>query len=208
MALLGGPAYRVETPRLRLRCFRPEDVHLVSAAIAQSLEHLRPWMTWTVHEPLSLEQRLEALRTRRGHFDLGSDYHYGIFDKAETRLLGSAGLTLRGEVEEREIGYWVAADQLGRGIATEVGSALVRVAFDIEGLASLEIRMEPHNVRSARVAAKLGFSGPTVDPLSHPTPEGDKRDMHVYGLSRVAYASSSARVFSLEAFDVLDRRIL
>src|SRR5690606_11862192 len=97
---------------------------------------------------------------------------------------------------------------LGQGYATEATGALVRIGFDVEDLAALEIRMEPHNLRSARVAEKLGFEGPELDPLSHPTAEGDKRDTHVYTLSRVAYVASPARTQPVEAYDVIGRRIL
>ena len=62
-------------------------------------------------------------------------------------------------------------------------------------------------VRSAQVALRLGFEGPVVDPLSASGPDGDKRDAHVYSLSRVQYASGFARQAAIEAYDVLDRRI-
>jgi RimJ/RimL family protein N-acetyltransferase len=206
--VIRGPAYRVETARLSLRCLEPGDVHLVSEAILASLEHLRPWMSWTVHEPLSLEDRLELLRGRRGHFDLGGDLYYGLFDKQKTRMLGGAGLNLRSDVSEREVGYWIRSDCLRQGLATEAVSALVRVAFDVEGLSGVDLRVEPHNVASAGVASKLGFLGPELDPLSEPSPDGDRRDMHVYSLPRLIYATSPLRRFALDAFDVLGRSLL
>ena len=60
----------------------------------------------------------------------------------------------------------------------------------------------------AGLAEKLGFLGPVLDPLSEPTPEGDRRDMHVYTLPRLIYATSPLRSFALEAFDVLERSLL
>jgi len=203
-----GPAYRVETARLSLRCLEPRDVHLVQEAIAASLEHLRPWMSWVVHEPLTLDERLELLRARRGHFDLGGDLYYGLFDKQARRMLGGAGLSLRSDVDERELGYWVRADSLRQGLASEAMAALVRVAFDVEGLSGLDLRVEPHNVASAGLAVKLGFLGPVLDPASEPTPGGDKRDMHVYSLPRMVYAASPLAQVALEAYDVIGRRIL
>ena len=204
-----GPAYRIETARLSLRCLAPADVHSLSRAIAESLEHLKPWLTWTVHEPLPLEERLTWIRTQRGHFDLGSDYCYGAFDKTSGSLCGMGLLRLSpSSVDERELGYWIHAAFVRRGLCTELVSALVRVAFEIEALDALEIRTFPHNNPSARVAEKLGFSGPVLDPLSHPMPDGDKRDLHVYALSRVEYASSLARALPLAAYDALERRLL
>jgi RimJ/RimL family protein N-acetyltransferase len=208
MPRLPGPAYRVETARLRLRCFEPADVALVHEAVCSSLLHLQPWMSWARQEPLDPEQRLELLRTRRGHFDLGGDYAYGLFDKAGARMLGGAGLSLRGAVDERELGYWIRADSLRQGLATEAAAALVRVAFELEELANLDIRLDPNNLASANVALKLGFLGPSLDPEGEPTPEGERRTMHLYSMPRVLYASSPLRALALEAYDVLGRRLL
>jgi RimJ/RimL family protein N-acetyltransferase len=205
---LRGPAYRLETARLRLRCLAPHDTSSLSRAIAESIEHLRPWLTWTAHEPLSFAQRLTWVRTQRGHFDLGSDYCFGAFSKDESRLLGLGLLRLVADVDERELGYWIHQSHLRQGLATELVSALLRVAFDVEQLDAVEVRTFPHNAASARLAEKLGFSGPVLDRLSYPMPDGSKSDLYVYGLSRVEYAASPARLSQLEAYDALDRRIL
>lgn len=173
------------------------------------MEHLKPWLTWTAHEPLSLAERLTWVRTQRGHFDLGSDYCYGAFARDTGLLIGMGLLRLSASsVDERELGYWIHAAHLRQGLCMELVSALVRVGFEIEALDALEIRTFPHNLVSARVAQRLGFSGPVLDPLSYPMPDGDKQDLHVFGLSRVEYAQSPARFVALEAYDALDRRIL
>jgi RimJ/RimL family protein N-acetyltransferase len=206
--MIPGPAYRIETARISLRCLEPKHVELVARAIDESLEHLRPWMGWARSEPASHEQRLERLRTNRGHFDLGSDYTYGLFDKQGERLFGIAGLKLGQIVDERELGYWLHPAHTQQGLMHEAALALVRVAFDLESLDALEVRVDPDNVRSARVAERLGFEGPELDPLSVTGPDGEKRDSHLYTLVRVRYASSEARGSELQAYDVLERRIL
>ena len=206
MERLSGPAYRIETQRTRLRCLSPCHVEQLTRAITDSLAHLTPWMAWARHEPISHAQRLEWLRTTRGHFDLGSDYTYGIFDKDERVLLGAAGLKMGASVDERELGYWLHVDHVGKGLAREVALALVRVAFDVESVACVDVRVDPMNARSAKIPEKLGFDGPRVDPLSQSTPEG-KQDMHVYSLTRVVYATSPARTAAIEAYDVLERSL-
>ena len=65
-----GPAYRIHTRRLVLRCWNPEDVKLQMAAIAASLDHLLPWMPWAKQEPAGVETRVEWLRKARAKFDL------------------------------------------------------------------------------------------------------------------------------------------
>src|SRR4051794_18902236 len=75
-----GPAYRVVTPRLLIRCWTPYDAPKLQAAIDASLGELRRYMPWAQAEPEPIEQKQIRLRQFRGRFDLGEDFVYGIFD--------------------------------------------------------------------------------------------------------------------------------
>jgi RimJ/RimL family protein N-acetyltransferase len=99
-----GPAYRIHTQRLVLRCWQPADAPLLKAAIDANLEHLRPWMLWAQHEPTDRRGKIEHLRRCRGEFDLGQDFAYGMFARAETQVLGSTGLHTRAGAGAREMG--------------------------------------------------------------------------------------------------------
>ncbi len=152
-----GPAYRVVTPRAVIRCWNPADAALIKDAVDVSIDHLRPWMPWAAHHPQPLQDSIELLRRFRGQFDLGQDYTYGIFTPDETMVLGGTGLHPRGGEGAREIGYWIRADQVNRGYATEVAAALTRVGFEIEKLRRIGIHCVVENVRSAAVPPKLGY---------------------------------------------------
>jgi len=153
-----GPAYRIVTPRLVLRCWDPRDAPLLKDAIDSSLDHLRAWIPWARHEPQTLAQKVELLREFRGQFDLGADSIYGIFDAGEERVLGGTGLHPRIGPGGLEIGYWIRADAAGRGFATESTAALTRVAFEVAGVERVEIRCAPENLASAAIPRKLGYS--------------------------------------------------
>src|SRR5262249_30275074 len=126
-----GPAYRIHTHRLVLRCWLPTDAPLLKAAIDANLEHLRPWMPWAQYEPEELQTKIERLRRWRGEFDLGHDFAYGIFNHAETQVLGSSGLHTRVGTEAREIGYWVHQDHINQGFANEGTAGLAKSALYI-----------------------------------------------------------------------------
>lgn len=135
-------AYRIVTDRLVLRCWEPRDAPLLKAAIDASFAHLGE-MPWIDAEPQTLEQKVALLRRFRGEFDLDEDYVYGVFDRAESRGLGGAGL-----------------HHIGRGLATEAAGALTRAGFELTSppLDRIEIHCGPANPRSARVAQKLGYT--------------------------------------------------
>jgi len=112
--LSATPPYRIETERLVIRCYEPEDAPLLKAAVDSSIEHLLPWMPWARFEPQSLEEKVELCRMFRGQFDLDTNYVYGIFSPDETAQLGGSGFHKRGNEGSLEIGYWVAASAIGR----------------------------------------------------------------------------------------------
>jgi RimJ/RimL family protein N-acetyltransferase len=203
-----GPAYRIHTPRLVIRCWDPRDAPALKAAIDASLEHLRPWLPWVDQEPEALQAKVERLRQWRGKFDLGQDFTYGLLDPEESQVLGAAGLHTRLGEGVREIGYWVHQAHTGRGLATEAAAALTRVAFEVEGVQRVEIRCDPANQRSAAVPRKLGFLHEATLGQRRPLPDGRWGDTMIWTLFAGDYAASPAAQMPIEAFDVLGRRLL
>lgn len=203
-----GPAYRVETARLVVRCWQPADAPLLRAALAASWGHLSPWMPWAKGEPTDLEGTLALTRAWRGAFDLGHDFVYGVFSPDETEVWGGSGLHTRGGEGVREIGYWVHVDQINRGLATELAGALTRVGFEVDGLRRIEIRILPTNVRSAAVARKLGYVHEGTLRARAADGEGGYLDMMVWALLADEYPDSPAASTDVSAFDVTGRKLL
>ena len=203
-----GPAYRIETERLVLRCYQPSDAPLLAAAIIDSLDALRPWMPWAVDEPRPVAEKVQLLRRFRGAFDLGQDFVYGAFDPAETQVLGSTGLHTRIGPDAREIGYWIHAAHTGQGLATEMAAALTRVGFELDQLHHIEIHCAPENVRSSAVARKLGYTHDATLRQRLPRPEGVWRDTMIWSLLASDYPASPAARAELRAFDAAGERLL
>jgi hypothetical protein len=55
---------RIESDGVLLRRWVVDDAEALSRAIAESQDHLRPWMDWMAHEPKTLEQRRTMLVER------------------------------------------------------------------------------------------------------------------------------------------------
>ncbi len=203
-----GPAYRIVTRRTVIRCWNPEDAPLVKAAIDASLDHLRPWMAWAWEEPTDLLTKINTLRNFRGAFDLGQDFVYGIFNLYESCVLGGIGLSTRRGPDIREIGYWIHAEHINQGLATEVSAALTKVAFEIDGMHRVEIHCDPRNARSAAVPRKLGFVQEGTFRHVDPGHDGTYEDSLVWALLKEEYTGSPASKAEIEAYDVIGRRII
>lgn len=76
-------------------------------------------------------------------------------DGATRVVVGRAGLNRCGE--EVAVDWLIAAGRRGEGLATEIGGAAVRFAFEDLGLTSVVAETEPGNVASLAVMARLGF---------------------------------------------------
>jgi len=85
-----------------------------------------------------------------------------------------------------EIGWRLAAEFWGLGLATEGARAVVEYAFEELGLKELVSFTTAANMRSRRVMEKLGMTHDAGDDFDHPTlPEGHLQRRHVlYRLSR------------------------
>lgn len=202
-----GPAYRVETARLVLRCADPRDAGKLDEAIRVSVDHLRPWMEWAHREPQPLQARVELLRQFRAAFDSGRDFFYAVFSADESEFVGASGLHTRQGAGTREVGYWIRADRLKRGFATEVAAALTKVAFEVDGVRRVEIRCDTENALSRRIPRRLGFE---VDGVLKQKAEfmGSVRDDEIWSLVASAYAGSEPSRAVLRAYDAIGEPLL
>lgn len=203
-----GPAYRIRTSRLVLRCWNPSDAQLLKDAIDASLGHLRPWMPWANDEPEPVEKKIARLRNFRARFDQDEDYVYGVFNPDETRVLGGTGLHTRLGYRALEIGYWIHADFINQGLATELSTALTKVAFEINHVQRVEIHCDPRNVRSASVPRKLGYLHEATLRKRVSASETEFLDSMIWTLFDTDYPTTPAAKTEIEAFDAMGRRIL
>lgn len=138
---------------ITLRPKRPEDVDAITAA-CQDPEIPR----WTlVPSPYRREHAVEFLARSAAEERAGRSANLLAVDAAG-RLLGSFSLMeLDRAPGYAEIGYWVAAEARGRGVATRAVRLLRDWGRESLGLSLIEILTRAENVGSRRVAERAGF---------------------------------------------------
>lgn len=145
----------VETSRLTLRRYRVDDAPALGAAIAASVDHLRPWMAWIEFEPVALREREQLIERWDREWRAGGDAVIGVWMDGD--LVGSSGLHRRHGPGTLDIGYWVHADHVRTGIAREITVGLTNAAFGVAGIDEVYVQTDEANVASAAVPAALGF---------------------------------------------------
>jgi hypothetical protein len=72
-------------------------------------------------------------------------------------VIGLGGLQPLGATDDVEVGWWLVPERWGQGLATEVGRAALRFAFDVAGLERVMAVAHPDNLASRRVMERLGM---------------------------------------------------
>ncbi|TPV96346.1 MAG: GNAT family N-acetyltransferase [Myxococcales bacterium FL481] len=202
-----GPAYRLETARLRLRPWAPRDAPRLRASLDRSDADMRPFIPFMKHEPRSLAATAQWLRELRSGFDRDEHYRYAVFGAAGGDLVGEVMLLDRLGDGRREIGYWIDSAHTRRGYGFEASAAMVRVAFELDGVDRVELNCSPINAASVRLAQKLGFTHEATLARRFTNANGDIQDVMVWSLFAHAYPLCAARRVPVTGYDCLDTRL-
>ena len=91
-------------------------------------------------------------------WDDGSAAGFAVRDTATGEAIGFAGFVQLGlDRGEGELGYVIAPSARGRGAAGRAVGLLTRWGFDVLGLQRIELRIDPANEPSGRIARRLGY---------------------------------------------------
>lgn len=195
--------YKIETGRLLIRCFEPQDAYALNKVVQLNRNHLLPWMPWAKEECDSLAQKVHHIREFRGQFDLDLDHLYGIFDRHNGELMGSIGLHKRPDGNAREIGFWISSKHNNKGFATEAVSSVTFVGFEIAMLDRIEIHCSVHNVRSMAVCKKNHYYLETVLQNKIEFPDGILSDKMIWVLFKKDYLKIKHLFTPVVASDML-----
>jgi RimJ/RimL family protein N-acetyltransferase len=169
----------IETSRLRLRFFVPEDVAAVHAI--ESRDDVTRWLYWGPRSEEEVRAVLER-KIARARDAPETGVAFAVLLKASDELIGYADVS-PGPPEHRqgEIGFVFHPDHQGQGYATEAAEALLALAFGAYDLHRVEARAEARNVASVRVLEKLGLrrEGQLVE---NERVKGEWQSEVVYGL--------------------------
>lgn len=160
--------------RVVLRALRAQDAPDVAAACSDELtQRFLPHLP----APYTLEDAQWWIGQGAPAAIAAGGWTYAVADPDTDRIIGSAGMSRRRS--GGEIGYWVAPWGRGRGVATEAARLLAARAF-ATGMPRLELRTDPENVASQRVALAAGFTREGVARGAGEHRDGSRQDLIVW----------------------------
>lgn len=146
--------------RLLLRRWTPDDAEGFRAAVDEDVGHVKPWLSWTLEEPATLERTRARLADWAEEFLRGDRHRYAVVTvAAPDTILGGANLACRVGPDALDVGWWLRRSAAGRGIAGAAAARLIVHAFDDRDVARVVAHCDPGNERSIGFARRLGFVG-------------------------------------------------
>jgi RimJ/RimL family protein N-acetyltransferase len=169
---------RLDDAVIALRPPAPDDVDAITEA-CQDPEIPR----WTrVPSPYTRDHAVEFVERAARMWENGTDAPFVIVDAETAELLGAIGVhRFGGEDDGPEVGYWVARNARGRGVATRALGMVSDWTCNELGVRRLLLQADVRNVTSRRVAEKAGFC--QVGEAKAPEGCGECDTMAVYELS-------------------------
>ena len=136
---------------IALRPWRPDDAaDIVRCCNDELVSHFIPILPlpYTLADAESFIERTVS----------DSELNLAITDRATAAVLGAVGVGLKAFDEEiAEIGYWLAPEARGRGVATHALMLLARWTLREVPIARLQLTADVANLRSQAVAERAGF---------------------------------------------------
>jgi RimJ/RimL family protein N-acetyltransferase len=143
-----------ETQRIRLRFFNLNDLDALAAIFADPQV-----MRFSISGVKTKAQTKNTIDNIFLSYEKRGWGLYAIEQREERQLIGYCGLfaqQIDGQAEI-EVGYRLATIYWGKGFATEAAIATHDYAFARLGITRLISIVDPENVRSIRVAEKIGI---------------------------------------------------
>jgi [ribosomal protein S5]-alanine N-acetyltransferase len=135
-----------------------DDAPVLAKLVQANRDFLAPW------DPVRGEdyyteggQRAEILSSLSQHAQGLKLPHVILAESGAVAGRINLNTIVRGAFQSASLGYWVAAADNGRGLATAAVRDMVRVAFGELSLHRVEAGTLVHNVRSQRVLERNGF---------------------------------------------------
>lgn len=178
---------RLRTERLVLRPFKRDDVDDALAyrndeGFARFLPHIPQPFTRADAERFVATNREEPWETNPT---------FGV--ELDGRLIGTVNLEIDVEQRTAMLGYAIARDTWGLGIAAEAAAAVITWGFETLRLERIWASTDARHTRSRRVMEKLGMHYEKL-PAHHLDRAGGRVDEVVYGLSRARWQPPNRHV--------------
>lgn len=183
---------KILSPQLILREYTVFDAEELIEILKPNIDHMWPWIPWAKDEPESLEDKQNRIRMWNNNHLKNTDYYtYGIFTRAEEKMIGTVYLFTRRGKGILEIGYWIDKNQTGKGYATECSYAVTKLAFEYINIEKMKIHCDVENAASSKIPEKLSYHNEFDYKVLEKDDKGHRRIFKAWVLFREEFKTNS-----------------
>ena len=175
---------RLETERLILRVPALEDIDRWAEMMED--EEAARFLGGVMPKPVVWRQIMQMV----GAWEVTGVAMFSVIEKTSGKWIGRVGPWQPFAWPGTEVGWGLHPDARGKGYATEAAAASIDYAFDVLQWTTVIHLVHPDNIRSRRVAERLGATlrGRTNMPAPYATEVAD-----IWGQSREAWRHRTAK---------------
>ena len=179
----------LETERLNLRCYQAGDGPMYFAVAQKNRDHLRMFESGNALMALDSEaQAEEVVRELAAGWDARKYFFFGAFAKEGGQFVAQIYVgPVNWDTPEFEIGYIADQAHEGQGYVSEAAHAVMGMLFEVLGAHRLRIECNENNLRSRKLAERLGFTQEGFLRETKRRPDGSYSGDIIYGLLRSEY---------------------
>lgn len=154
------PITIIETINLKLSLLIPADNELMQHYLLSNKDYLAPWEPTRSDDFFTLEEIDLRIKSALLRFKQQSACQLAILNKEEDEVLGVCNFSNMTHIATQSchLGYSLGQQHVGKGIMHEALTHATRYVFQQYPIHRINANYLPHNLRSANVLAKLGFS--------------------------------------------------
>jgi RimJ/RimL family protein N-acetyltransferase len=153
MKATGKQDYILETKRLRLREFTPDDSNFII-----ELLNSPEWIEFIGDKNVRTEtQAIEYLQNGPLKSYTQNGYGLWLVETKDGLPVGMCGIIKRDSLENPDIGFAFLKEFTGKGYAYEIASATLSYAMNELKISKISAITLPHNTSSVRLLKKIGM---------------------------------------------------
>jgi RimJ/RimL family protein N-acetyltransferase len=185
---------QLETERLVLRCYQPDDAFWYYEMSQRNRYHLARYeagnAVMRIHTKEDAEQVVsefaESWEARRAFF-------LGAFLKGSQEFVAQIYIgVVSWDLPEFELGYFVDVEHEGKGYVTEASKVALRFIFNYLHAQRVRLECDDTNVRSYTIAERCGMILEAHFPENKENPDGSRTGTYHYALTKENFIKGQA----------------
>ena len=150
----------LDTDRLILKTSNKKMLDDIYKFHKKNAEFWKPWEAKTSEEDHTKNYYRFLIRAEKKERRAFNGLYFWIYLRDEDKLIGKVAVfgIHQGNLSNCMIGYKLGEEHVGQGYMHEALSKVTQFMFDKIKIHRIEINILPRNIRSIRVAERLGFS--------------------------------------------------